>query len=277
MNARNNRKAAASKAAPAIAGIAGYTAEQAATLRTGVNAALAAGKAMAAAKGKVASAIDILIAGMNSPALLAHRFEFQARDRNGNVTETKQASLYDYAAKRAPFYVNGKEQRARITGFKAAVLAYAAGVNDASAPGAESAWSMIKGRALPVVVALTDNQIAAKLSGSKLALSGGNGTALAKKLIELAGVSTAKLIADVTKKGADNRPEQAAAPNDAAPTPGDDETAMRAALAYLRKVAAGEEAITNKRISLLKGIAKAAADILAQEEAAAAAAAAAAK
>jgi hypothetical protein len=42
---------------------------------------------------------------------------------------------------------------------------------------------------------------------------------------------------------------------------------MRAALAYLRKVAAGDEAISNKRISLLKGIAKAASDIIAQETA----------
>jgi len=280
MTARNNRKAAAPAAAAPAAGIVGYTAEQAATLRTGVNAALAAGKAMAAAKGKVASAIDILIAGMNSPALLAHRFEFQARDRNGNVTETKQASLYDYAAKRAPFYVNGKEQRARITGFKAAVLAYAAGVNDASAPGAESAWSMIKGRALPVVVALTDNQIAAKLSGSKLALSGGNGTAPAKKLIEAAGVSTAKLIATVTAKGADSRPEQGKAndkANDAAAAAKADtldiDAAIRAATAYLKKVAAGDEAVSNKRLSFVKAIAKVAADIVAQEAAAAAAAA----
>ena len=45
---------------------------------------------------------------------------------------------------------------------------------------------------------------------------------------------------------------------------------MRAALAYLRKVAAGDEAISNSRLALLKGIAKAAGDIIAQEAAAAA-------
>ena len=265
MTIRNNRKAAAP-----VAAIVGFTPEQAATLRTGVNAALAAGKAIATGKAAQGNATDILIAGMANAALLAHRFEFQARDRKGNVTETKLASLYDYARKAAPFYVAGKEQRARITGFKAAVLAYAAGVNDASTPAAESAWSLIKGKALPVAIALADNTIAATLSGSKLALSGGNGSTVASGLVDAAKKSTSALVAKVTAKGT-NKPKLAAPAKPAAPAPIalDTEAAMRMALAYLIKVAAGDEAISNKRISLLKGIAKAAADIIAQEAAAA--------
>jgi predicted aconitase with swiveling domain len=265
MTIRNTRKAAAP-----VAGIVGFTPEQAATLRTGVNAALAAGKAIATGKAAQGNATDILIAGMANAALLAHRFEFQARDRKGNVTETKLASLYDYARKAAPFYVAGKEQRARITGFKAAVLAYAAGVNDASTPAAESAWTLIKGKALPVAIALADNVIAATLSGSKLALSGGNGSTVASGLIDAAKKSTSALVGKVTAKGT-NAPKLATPVKAAAPIALDTEAAMRMALAYLIKVAAGDEAISNKRIGLLKGIAKAAADIIAQEAAAAAA------
>lgn len=272
MTVRNSRKAAAPKAATAIVG---FAAEQAATLRAGINAAMAAGKAMASAKVAQGSATDTLIAGMASRDLLAHRFEFQARDRKGNVTETKYASLYDYAAKRAPFYINGKEQRARITGFKAAVLAYAAGVNDASTPAAESAWSLIKDKALPVAIALADNGITASLKGAKLALAGGNGTMVAKGLQEAAAKSTAKLVAAVKAKGADKRKqESSAAKGKAADTKAaakaetlDIDAAIRAATIYLKKVAAGDEAASNKRLSFIKAIHKAAADILAQEAA----------
>ena len=211
-----------------------------------------------------------MVAGMANAALLAHRFEFQARDKKGNVTETKHASLYDYARKAAPFYVAGKEQRARITGFKAAVLAFAAGVNDASTPAADSTWSLIKGKVLPVAVALADNTIAASMAGNKLALSGGNGTTVASGLLDAAKKSTSALVAKVTAKGTNKPPVDKAKGKAAAPVALDTEAAMRAALAYLRKVAAGDEAISNKRIALLKGIAKAASDIIAQEAAAAA-------
>lgn len=268
MTARNTRKASP----VAAAAIAGFTPEQAAILRTGVNAALAAGKQIAAGKAAQGSATDIMIAGMANAALLAHRFEFQARDKKGNVTETKHASLYDYARKAAPFYVAGKEQRARITGFKAAVLAFAAGVNDATTPAADSTWSLIKGKVLPVAVALADNTIAASMAGNKLALTGGNGTAVASGLLDAAKKSTSALVAKVTAKGTNSPPANKGKAGKTAPPVKvalDTEAAMRAALAYLRKVAAGDEAISNPRLSLLKGIAKAAADIIAQEAAAA--------
>ena len=266
MTTRNTRKASP----VAAAAIAGFTPEQAATLRTGVNAALAAGKQLAAGKAAQGSATDIMVAGMANAALLAHRFEFQARDKKGNVTETKHASLYDYARKAAPFYVAGKEQRARITGFKAAVLAFAAGVNDASTPAADSTWSLIKGKVLPVAVALADNTITASMAGNKLALSGGNGTTVASGLLDAAKKSTSALVAKVTAKGTNNPPANKGKAGKAPPAKValDTEAAMRAALAYLRKVAAGDEAISNARLALLKGIAKAAGDIIAQEAAA---------
>ena len=267
MATRNTRKASP----VAAAGIAGFTPEQAATLRTGVNAALAAGKAIAAGKVAQGSATDILIAGMANASLLAHRFEFQVRDRKGNVTETKHASLYDYARKAAPFYVGGKEERARISGFRAAFLAYAAGISDATTPAADSTWALIKGKVLPAAVALADNMIAASMAGNKLALSGGNGTTVASGLLDAAKQSTSALVAKVTAKGTNGG---RAPGNGNAATPVavalDTETAMRAALSYLRKVAAGDEAISNPRLALLKGIAKAANDIIAQEAAAAA-------
>jgi hypothetical protein len=270
MTARNTRKASP----VAAAGIAGFTPEQAATLRTGVNAALAAGKQLAAGKVAQGSATDILIAGMANASLLAHRFEFQARDKKGNVTETKHASLYDYARKAAPFYVAGKEQRARITGFKAAVLAYAAGVNDATTPAADSAWSLIKGKVLPAAVALTDNMIAASMAGNKLALTGGNGTTVASGLLDAAKKSTSALIAKVTAKGTNsgNAPGKGKAPAKApaAPAAASPTDVLRAATAYIKKVAAGEEAITNQRIAFVKALARDCAAIIKAEAAAAA-------
>lgn len=263
MAVRNTRKASP------VAAIAGFTAEQAATLRTGVNIALGVGRDEVKIKLAKGNATDILIAGMASPALLAYRFEFQARDKKGNVIETKQASLYDYARKAAPFYVGGKEQRARISGFRASVLAFAAGVNDASTPAADSVWALIKGKVLPVAIALADNTIAATMAGNKLALSGGNGSSVAGGLLDVAKKSTSALVAKVTAKGTNKPPVEKAKGKVAAPAKValDTEAAMRAALAYLRKVAAGDEAISNKRIALLKGIAKAASDIIAQETA----------
>jgi hypothetical protein len=266
MTARNNRKAIVPAA------IAGFTAEQSATLRQGVNAALSAGKAVIAGQVAKGNATTILIAGLACPALLAHRFEFQARDKKGNVTETKLASLYDYARKAAPFYVAGKEQRARISGFKAAVLAYAAGVNDASSPQAEKAWAIIKGQALPVAIALADNTIAASMAGNKLAVSGGNGTAVAAKLLTAASKSTTALVSIVNAKGTNGNAKgkgKGKTPAAAAPAKVDEGAAMKAALAYLRKVAAGQEAIGNARLATLKAIAKAAGDIITQEAAAA--------
>ena len=269
MAIRNNRKAAAP-----VAGIIGFTAEQAATLRTGVNAALGVDKKKRELDEVKGNATSTLIAGMANAALLAHRFEFQVRDRKGNVIETKHASLYQYARNDALFLkADGSDERARQSGFRAAILAFAAGINDASTPAANSAWSLIKGKALPVAIALADNVIAATLSGSKLTLSGGNGTAVASGLIDAAKKSTNALVGKVTAKGT-NKPKLATPTKPTAPAAAvlDTEAAMRAALAYLVKVAAGDEAISNRRIGLLKGIAKAAADIIAQEAAAAAAA-----
>ena len=266
MAIRNTRKAPV-----AAAGIVGFTAEQAATLRTGINAALGVDKKKRELEAVKINATDILIAGMANAALLAHRFEFQARDRKGNVTETKYASLYEYARNGAPFFkADGTPERARQSGFKAAILAFAAGINDASTPAANSAWTLIKGKALPVAIALADNTIAATLAGNKLTLSGGNGSTVASGLIDAAKKSTSALVGKVTAKGT-NKPKLATPAKPAAPAAVvlDTEAAMRAALAYLIKVAAGDEAISNKRISLLKGIAKAAADIIAQEAAAA--------
>jgi hypothetical protein len=268
MTTNKIRKAApAAIVAPAIAG---FTAEQAASLRTAVTAAVVAGRKQGEADTAKGTATDKLIAALANPALLAHRFEFQARDRKGAVTETKQGSLYEYARKAPPFYTKGKEERARVTGFKAAFLAFA-GINDATSAAATKAWDNAKGHALPAAIALADNLIAAKLVDGKLVLSGGNGTAVASGLLDAGKKSTKALVTKVKAKGTNSGSGKGKAPAaPAAKAPNDNEAAMRMALAYLRKVAAGDEAISNPRLSLLKGIAKAAADIIAQEAAAAA-------
>ena len=270
MTTNKIRKAVAKPAAVAPA-IAGFTAEQAADFRAAVTAAVVAGRKQGEADTAKGTATDKLIAALANPALLAHRFEFQARDRKGAVTETKQGSLYEYARKAPPFYTKGKEERARVTGFKAAFLAFA-GINDATSAAATKAWDNAKGHALPAAIALADNLIAAKLVDGKLVLSGGNGTAVASGLLDAGKKSTKALVTKVKAKGTNSgsgkgKGKAPAAP--AAKAPNDNEAAMRMALAYLRKVAAGDEAISNPRLSLLKGIAKAAADIIAQEAAAA--------
>jgi hypothetical protein len=276
MTTHKIRKAVAKPAAAAAVTIAGFTVEQQAGFRTAVAAALTAGKKDKEAKEAKGTATDRLIVALACPALLAHRFEFQARDRKGAVIETKLASLYEYARKAAPFYVAGKVQPLRLTGFKAAILAYA-GINDPTSDIAEKGWAIIKGQALKTAIALADNTIAASLIDGKLALSGGNGTAPAAKLLNAAKTSTRALVATVNAKGT-NKPKTAA-PTDkakqaatvAAAKAMDIDAAVRAAAVYLQRVAAGDDAITNKRLGLLKAIARDAAAIIAQEAAAAAA------
>lgn len=273
MTARNTRKPAAAK--PAAAAIVGFTAEQQAGLRTAVAAAVKAAGKQEDAKKETGSATGKLIAAFANRDLLAHRFEFQARDRKGNVTETKTASLYDYARKAAPFYTKGKEERARVTGFRLSVLGFA-GVNNGDSDIARKAWDNFKGFALPAAIALADCQIAAAMTNGKLALSGGNGTAAAAKLMTAASKSTTALTSLVRGKGT-NKPKVAAATGKAAQAATvakaqamDIDAAIRAAAVYLQKVSCGDDAITNKRLGLLKAIARDAAAILAQEAKAAA-------
>jgi hypothetical protein len=270
MISRKIRKAApAAIVAPAIAG---FTAEQQASLRTAVTAAVDAGRKAVAADTAKGTATDKLIAALANPALLAHRFEFQARDRKGAVTETKQGSLYEYARKAPPFYTKGKEERARVTGFKAAFLAFA-GINDATSAAATKAWDNAKGHALPAAIALADNLIAAKLVDGKLVLSGGNGTAVASGLLDAGKKSTKALVTKVKAKGTNSGKSKTPAktPAKAELVPASPTDVLRAATAYLKKVAAGDEAITNQRIAFVKALARDCAAIIKAEAAAAAA------
>jgi len=270
MTTRKIRKA--SPAAVSAVAIAGFTVEQAAGFRTAVASALIAGKKDDEAKEAKGTATDKLIAALACPALLAHRFEFQSRDRkSGNVIETKHASLYDYARKAAPFYVGGKQQPLRLTGFIAAIMAYA-GVNDASSPAAAKGWAIIKGQALKVAIALADNTIAASMVDGKLVLTGGNGSVVAKGLLDVAKQSTSALVGKVNAKGTSKAPAKGPAKAPAKPemvqaSPTD---ILRAATAYLKKVAAGDEAITNQRIAFVKALARDCAAIIKAEAAAAA-------
>lgn len=267
MTTRKISKAAAKPATVSTVAIAGFTIEQQTSLRSAVTAAVGAGRKAIEADTAKGSATDKLIAALANPALLAHRFEFQARDKKGNVTETKHASLYDYARKAAPFYVGGKQQKARLTGFIAAIMAYA-GVNDASSPAAAKGWMIIKGHALPAAIALADNTIAASMVDGKLTLSGGNGTVVAKGLLDVAKQSTSALVRKVTAKGTNGGKSKGKAP--AAPAAASPTDVLRAATAYIKKVAAGEEAITNQRIAFVKALARDCAAIIKAEAAAAA-------
>jgi hypothetical protein len=271
MTTNKIRKAAAKPATVFTVAIAGFTVEQQANFRTAVASALVAGRKQREADEAKGNAIDKLIAALACPALLAHRFEFQARDRKGNVIETKHASLYDYARKAAPFYVGGKQQPLRLTGFKAAVLAYA-GITDATSAAAEKAWSNIKGHALPAAIALADNTIAASMVDGKLTLSGGNGTAVAKGLLDVAKQSTSALVSKVKAKGTNGGKSKTPAktPAKAELVSASATDVLRAATAYIKKVAAGEEAITNQRIAFVKALARDCAAIIAAEAAAAA-------
>jgi hypothetical protein len=270
MTTRKIRKAA--PAATVAAAIAGFTAEQTASLRTAVAAAVKAADKQRDADKEKGTATDKMIAAFANPALLAHRFEFQARDRKGVVTETKYGSLYEYARKAAPFYTKGKEERARITGFRLSVMAFA-GVNNGDSDIARKAWDNFKGHGLPAAIALADNLIAATMVDGKLALSGGNGTTVASGLLDAAKKSTKALVAKVTAKGTNSgkskTPGKAPA-GKAELVPASPTDILRAATAYLKKVAAGDEAITNQRIAFVKALARDCAAIIKAEAAAAA-------
>jgi hypothetical protein len=275
MISRKIRKAVAKPAAAAAVTIAGFTVEQQAGFRTAVAAALTAGKKDKEAKEAKGTATDKLIVALACPALLAHRFEFQARDRKGAVVETKLASLYEYARKAAPFYVAGKVQPLRLTGFKAAILAYA-GINDPTSDIAEKGWAIIKGQALKTAIALADNTIAASLVDGKLTLSGGNGTAPATKLLNAAKTSTRALVATVNAKGTNGTAKgkgKGKTPAAAAPAKGDVDAAIKEVAKYMRLVAAGKEAITPSRLAFIATMNKAMAAVAKAEAAAAAAAA----
>lgn len=269
MTTNKIRKAApAAIVAPAIAG---FTVEQTASLRTAVAAAVKAADKQRDADKEKGTATDKMIAAFANPALLAHRFEFQARDRKGVVTETKYGSLYEYARKAPPFYTKGKEERARITGFRIAVLAFA-GVNNGDSDIARKAWDNFKGHGLPAAIALADNLIAAKLVDGKLVLSGGNGTTVASGLLDAAKKSTKALVTKVNAKGTNSgkRKTPAKTPAKAELVPASPTDILRAATAYIKKVAAGDEAITNQRIAFVKALARDCAAIIKAEAAAAA-------
>jgi hypothetical protein len=269
MTTRKIRKAA--PAATVAATVAGFTVEQTASLRAAVAAAVkAAGKQLDADKEK-GTATDKMIAAFANPALLAHRFEFQARDRKGVVTETKYGSLYEYARKAAPFYTKGKEERARITGFRLSVMAFA-GVNNGDSDIARKAWDNFKGHGLPAAIALADNLIAATMVDGKLVLSGGNGTAVASGLLDAGKKSTKALVTKVNAKGTNSGKSKTPAktPAKAELVPASPTDILRAATAYLKKVAAGDEAITNQRIAFVKALARDCAAIIEAEAAAAA-------
>jgi hypothetical protein len=246
MTTRKIRKA--SPAGVSAVAIAGFTSEQQASLRNAVASALVAGKKDKEAKEAKGSATNKLIAALACPALLAHRFEFQVTDRKGNVTETKQASLYDYARKGAPFYVKGKQEKARLTGFKAAILAYA-GINDPTSDLAEKGWMIIKGQALKTAIALADNTIAASMIDGKLVLSGGNGTIVASGLLDAAKKSTAALVGKVNARGTNSGKGKAPGKAPAATAKPDVDTAIKLVAKYMRQVAAGTEAISNTRLT----------------------------
>jgi hypothetical protein len=103
-------------------------------------------------------------------------------------------------------------------------------------------------------------------------LSGGNGTVVAKGLLDVAKQSTSALVRKVTAKGTNGgkAPGKGKAPAKApaAPAATSPTDVLRAATAYLKKVAAGDEAITNQRIAFVKALARDCAAIIKAEAAA---------
>jgi len=146
----------------------------------------AAGKARDAAKEQDAAASAIAIAAMTMPGILSLTFDYDVKDRKGEIVEpVKNAKLVDYAG---GFKKEGKEYRAKATAFRQMVLPRFFNV-----PGDNNAvWTMFR-ETFPAALALVGEAMTATVGADgKLVLSGGTGEA-AKKLRDAAGKSIAAL------------------------------------------------------------------------------------
>jgi len=251
MTARNTRKASA--ATKEQAAFEAARQEGLDFLRQAGQLAAGAGEAVKAANEKRATALDAALVGLCAPGVLTMEFAYDIHDKGGNVVEHCRATLPDYVAgfKNA----NGTDSRDKQSAFRATMLPLFFGVTGDQSSGAKAVWALFTGKALPAALALTASGIAASLnSDGKLALTGGEGEE-ADTLRNAAAKSTSALVKAAKGETGTGRdaPQNDKAGDSRPATPG--EIAV-AALGIAKRVAKGEEALSNSVLSTFRELAK---------------------
>jgi len=223
--------------------------------------AVSAGKAKETAKVKGASAIDHAIVGLLENGTLKHVLEFEVRDQGGNIVETAKATIADYVAARGFKNDAGKEIRAKVAAYRAAMLSTYFNVKGDQSAGAKAAWTMAT-RAAKTAIILTGQGISAALVDGKLTLSGGKGDK-ADALKEAAEKSTNAL--HKAADGIAGKPKGANERNDEASEVTDLDTALRIVAIYAKAIEKGDAAPSESRLSFLRAILSAAPAIKAHD------------
>jgi hypothetical protein len=182
---------------------------------------------------------------------MTKEFSYDIHDKGGNVVEHCRATLADYVA--GFKNVDGTDSRDKQSAFRSTMLPLFFGVTGDQSSGAKAVWALFTGKALPTALSLTASGIAATIDADgKLALAGGEGEG-AETLRNAAAKSTSALVTAAKGAKGTNRDAPHNDKGDARPaTPG--EIAI-AALGIAKRVAKGEEAVSNSVLSHFRAIA----------------------
>jgi hypothetical protein len=178
-------------------------------------------------------------------------FTFDIHDKGGNVVEHCRATLPEYMA--GFTHSDGTAYRDKQSAFRSTALSTFFGVTGDQSSGAKAVWALFTIKALPAALALTRSGIAATISDGKLALTGGEGEE-ADTLRNAAAKSTSALVKAAKGETGTGRdaPQNDKAGDSRPATPG--EIAV-AALGIAKRVAKGEEALSNSVLSHFRAIA----------------------
>lgn len=235
--------------------------EAAASLATAAQAAIESKGQIEAGKAKGASAEAVMVAGFSDDSIASMVWSFDVTAGKGDVHEYVETIGYtEHGTETAEWVLNGQGQVSRV-----AQGAYKRGFHLAffSLPDAVPAvWTMAN-RAVALANAIRNEGMTARIEGGALKLEGGNGDR-AKAMREAVSLSALRTAA----KGATGSNREAPQNNkskgagEAGPRAVTREEVLRAALAALSEVDAGDGAgLNNAEFALLKGLAKVAASI----------------
>ena len=157
-------------------------------LRTASEALRGVGTGTEELEKKASSAQAQIVAALTVPGILTMSFAYDVLDRKGDVVEhIADATLADYAT--APFLLDGKEYRAKMTAYRAAVerQIFANETND------DTVWAAFR-RVFPTALAVLKHDMTAHIDEDGALVLGGGAGDDAKKLRLAAKKSVAALV-----------------------------------------------------------------------------------
>ena len=211
-----------------------------------------AGTYRATAKEVGASALDATIAGLSQGGVLTHAFAFDVCDRGGNVIEHKKATLCDFGL--GFFNEDGTASRATEGAFRAAMLPLFFGVTGDQSAGAKSVWQTFK-TGFVTAKAVVAEGMTARIEGDKLVLEGGAGET-AEALRKASTVSTTALVKAAKGEAGKNGSTSKAGDKTADVRAATPEEITRAAVAVVKLIVRGEEAVSSAALANLRELAK---------------------